>query len=344
LIANSATVLTLARLNQQARRAAGVLEQALVNGLGPDYRSRMVRHASPPADAATARKPGVYRMFRIRSRYAHHTDISYGPAGKANLLDIWRRADLPAGSRAPVLLQIPGGAWTVGNKAGQAYPLMSHLAEHGWLCVAINYRLSPRALWPDHMVDIKRAIAWIKSNIERYRGDPSFIAVTGGSAGGHLSALAALTPNDPLFQPGFEDTDTTVQAAVPFYGQYDLTEQHVRPETLDFWERKVLQQPIATARDMYVAASPIHRVTAQAPPFFLLHGSNDVMLYPGQARAMAARLRDMSQAPVVYAELPGATHAFDLFGAPRARAAAEAVERFLAVAYGTRMPVHPAYS
>ena len=72
---------------------------------------------------------------------------------------------------------------------------MSHLAELGWVCVSINYRLSPKQSWPDHIVDVKRAIAWVEDNIADYGGDPEFIAVTGGSAGGHLSALAALTPD-----------------------------------------------------------------------------------------------------------------------------------------------------
>ncbi len=85
-----------------------------------------------------------------------------------------------------MLLQVPGGAWASGNKRGQAHPLMSHLAELGWVCVSINYRLSPRHTWPDHIVDVKRAIAWVKDNIADYGGDPDFIAVTGGSAGGHL--------------------------------------------------------------------------------------------------------------------------------------------------------------
>jgi acetyl esterase/lipase len=83
----------------------------------------------------------------------------------------------------------------MGSKRGQAHPLMSHLAGQGWVCVAINYRLSPKSDWPAAVVDVKRAIAWIKSNIAGYGGDPRFIAITGGSAGGHLSALAALTPN-----------------------------------------------------------------------------------------------------------------------------------------------------
>jgi acetyl esterase/lipase len=324
----------LLELRRRANGAAEVLEAALVDGLGRDYRSRGVRPGNPRPDAAVARRPGLLRMMRIRSAYAHDTDLAYGPAGPANHLDVWRRPDLPADARAPVLLQIPGGAWTMGNKQGQAYPLMSHLVEHGWVCVSMAYRVAPRSTWPGHVVDVKRAIAWIKANIARFGGDPGFIAVTGGSAGGHLSALTAVTPGAPEFQPGFEDADTRVQAAVPFYGVYDLTDEHGRPDTLAHWEKTVLKQPISTARRDYEAASPLHRVGADAPPFFLLHGTHDVLLRVEQAQLMTQRLRAVSTAPVVYAELPGATHAFDVFGAPRAVAAAEAVERFLAVAYG----------
>ena len=87
----------------------------------------------------------------------------------------------------------------------------------------MNYPLSPKARWPQHLVALKRAIGWIRANIAEYGGDPSFLAVTGGSAGGHLSAMLALTGNDPALQPGFEYVDTSVQACVPHYGVYDFT-------------------------------------------------------------------------------------------------------------------------
>ena len=88
----------------------------------------------------------------------------------------------------------------------QSLPLLGHMAEHGWVCVSINYRLSPRATWPDHIVDVKRALAWTKANIAGHGGDPGFVAVTGGSAGGHLAAMCLQTdwagdyglPADPL--------------------------------------------------------------------------------------------------------------------------------------------------
>ena len=57
-----------------------------------------------------------------------------------------------------------------------------------------------------------------QTHIAEYGGDPDFVAITGGSAGGHLSSLAALTASDPAFHPGFEDIDTRLQAAIPFYG------------------------------------------------------------------------------------------------------------------------------
>ena len=121
-----------------------------------------------------------------------------------------------------MLLQVHGGAWTIGKKEQQGIPLMQHLAAKGWVCVAINYRLSPRDPWPAQVVDVKKAIHWIREHIAEYGGDPDYIAITGGSAGGHLTALAALTPNDPEWQPGFEDADTSVQLAIPHYGVYDL--------------------------------------------------------------------------------------------------------------------------
>ncbi len=62
----------------------------------------------------------------------------------------------------------------------QAYPLMSQLADHGWICVSIGYRISPKHAWPAHIVDVKRALAWVKDNIAEYGGDPNSVYITGG--------------------------------------------------------------------------------------------------------------------------------------------------------------------
>ena len=152
----------------------------------------------PALQSACAPRGGLLRRPGPHRRYAAQTsDISYGPGGREHLLDIWRRHDLAPGRRAPVLIQVPGGAWAVGGKRVQAYTLMSRMVELGWICVSINYSKSPRCTFPTHLIDVKRAIAWVRENIADYGGDPDFIAITGGSAGGHLASLAALTAERP---------------------------------------------------------------------------------------------------------------------------------------------------
>ncbi|MGV0684606.1 alpha/beta hydrolase fold domain-containing protein [Mycolicibacterium thermoresistibile] len=333
--AAAVSALGLLNFNRAGHRADRTLTAALDNGLGLHRRTDSEGLWRRPAGGGTAKTPGAVRMLRIYRDYAHDGDISYGPYGSANHLDIWRRPDLDRNGKAPVLFQIPGGAWTTGNKRGQAHPLMSHLAELGWICVAINYRHSPRNTWPDHIIDVKRALAWVKEHIADYGGDPDFLAITGGSAGGHLSSLAALTPNDPRFQPGFEDADTRVQAAVPFYGVYDFTrfDDAMHPSMPELLERWVIKQPHSSNRETYASASPVNHISADAPPFFVLHGRNDSLVPVEQGRDFVRRLREVSTQPVVYAELPLAQHAFDIFGSARAAHTAAAVEQFLAEIY-----------
>jgi acetyl esterase/lipase len=332
------SALGLLNFSRAGHQANVPLTAALDSGLGTSRHTDSAGLWRRPAGGGTAKTPGPLRMLRIYRDYAHDSNIIYGDYGSANHLDIWRRPDLDPTGKAPVLFQIPGGAWTTGNKRGQAHPLMSHLAELGWICVAINYRHSPRNTWPDHIIDVKRALAWVKAHITEYGGDPDFIAITGGSAGGHLSSLAALTPNNPQFQPGFEDADTRVQAAVPFYGVYDFTrfEDAMHPMMLPLLERLVVKQPHLTNLQSYIAASPVNHVSTDAPPFFVLHGRNDSLVPVEQARGFVARLRQVSRQPVVYAELPFTQHAFDILGSARAVHAAVAVEQFLAEVYATR--------
>jgi acetyl esterase/lipase len=210
------------------------------------------------------------------------------------------------------------------------------MASHGWLCSSIDYRLSPRATFPDHVVDVKRAIRWLKEHAREHGADPDFIVVTGGSAGGHLASLAALTPNAPEFQPGFAGEDTTVQGCVSFYGVYDFTNRNgvYRHEGLaGVLSRWVMKCKLDEARERYEQASPLYRVGSGAPPFFLVHGDLDSLVPVAEARHFHEALRDVSRAPVVYAEIPGAQHAFEIFPSLRSALAIDGVERFLFVVY-----------
>ncbi|MCH7789456.1 MAG: alpha/beta hydrolase [Acidobacteria bacterium] len=311
---------------QRRSEAAGqVLEHGLTEGLGDNYRSE-ISDEEAPLGVLDKYVPGVGSRSNLFA-----TDIAYGDAGARNLLDIWRSPNLSTDAKAPVLVQVHGGGWIIGNKREQARPLMSLMADHGWVCVSINYRLSPRATWPDHIVDVKRAIAWVKDNIADFGGDPDFVAITGGSAGGHLSSLAALTPNEAMFQPGFEDADTSVVAAVPFYGVYDFLNRDGtgRDDMLEMLEDRVFKSKRDVETEVWEKASTMTWVREDAPPFFVIHGSNDSLVPVEQARSFVETLSAKSSSPVIFVELPGAQHAFDIFRSARTSHTIRAVARFL---------------
>ncbi|HCB05583.1 MAG TPA: alpha/beta hydrolase [Nocardioides sp.] len=323
----------LGYLIHQARRDQQRAEAALSESLGVDYQDQL-DELPTPADLATPWRSLVnpFRTFRTPPVPIRvERDIAFGEAGRRNFLDIYR-PEMEV-ENAPVLLQVHGGAWMLGKKEEQGVPLMQHLAAKGWICVAINYRLSPRDAWPAQVVDVKKAIHWIRQHIASYGGDPDYIAITGGSAGGHLTALTALTPHAREWQPGFEDADTSVQVAVPHYGVYDFagstgTKAAVQLRDL-FLAQWVMKQSWEDAPELYEDASPILRITPDAPDFFVIHGAHDSLVPVDQARQFVARLRERSKRSVVYAELPGAQHAFDVFPSIRSAHIVRAIDRYL---------------
>jgi acetyl esterase/lipase len=232
----------------------------------------------------------------------------------------------------PAVVQVHGGGWVVGDKREQGVPLMTRLSDRGFVGFNVNYRLSPGATWPDHLVDVKRAIAWIREHADEYGVDPSRVAVTGGSAGGHIAAMVGLTGSDPQYQPGFEEADTTVQAVIPFYGIYDFTDRlktHA-PGFIDtLLEPMVMKAFLDEDPEAFAAASPLDNVNPDAPPFFVIHGDRDSMAPLADARAFVERMREVSKQPVLYAEIAGAQHSFDLFVSPRSLPVIEGVGDFL---------------
>jgi acetyl esterase/lipase len=335
---NAASAVGLAALIRQGLQVRGIVERSLAEGLGDEWVARL-DPAPSKADITTpwrqvlmpwkTRHPDVELISNIA-----YADPMPGARPRRNLLDVFKPRE--AGTKRPVLLQIHGGGWTIGDKEQQGLPIMNYLAARGWVCVAPNYPLAPQSTWPDLIVACKQALAWIKDNIEDYGGDPNFIAVTGGSAGGHLAALLSLTANDPEYQPGFEGVDTTVQACVPFYGAYDMANLlNIKASEREY--RWFLGPKLFKTKDRDVArrASPLTRVTPEAPPFFVIHGTNDSLIEVAEARAIVAKLRETSKSDVVYAELPGAQHAFDVFASIRGAHVIRGVERFLRDAHHT---------
>jgi acetyl esterase/lipase len=132
------------------------------------------------------------------------------------------------------------------------------------------------------------------------------IVLSGSSAGAHLTAMAAVTANDPAFQPGFETADTSITAGIGLGGYYGgLDGADTSPTS-----------PLA------------HH--GPVPPFFVVHGDRDTTTPPEGARRLADHLRAQPGAVVAHAELPGGQHAFDLFTSIRFEAVVDGIERFTA--------------
>jgi acetyl esterase/lipase len=311
-----------AQVRQHERNATNSVAEAALRGV---VRAEDLAIEWPMPQSA----PPLWRLCEQR-RNVYRSSVRYGER-PTQLLDVWRRKDLPA-EPAPVLIYVPGGAWIHGSRLLQGYALMSHLAQQGWVCLSIDYRVAPHHRWPSHITDVKTAIAWARANVDRFGGDRNFVAIAGGSAGGHLAALAGLTINDPQLQDELPvGSDTSVDAVVGIYGRYDWEDRSTaeRARFMDFLEKVVVKRTAARHPEIYRKASPIAQVHPDAPPFLVIHGTGDSVIPVEQARSFVERLREVSRSAVSYVELPGAGHAFDLVDGARTGSMSAAIGLFL---------------
>jgi acetyl esterase/lipase len=248
-------------------------------------------------------------------------NIPYGPE-KRHRLDIWRTSRTP--QDAPVIFYIHGGAWTFGDKREQGRPMLHEFVGRGWVVVSCNYRLAPRYAWPAQIEDVTRTLAWIKKNIAQHGGDPTRVVVAGGSAGGHLAALLALSADDPTWRPpGVEGvTDWSVRGCIPFYGVLEMTGDEAHWHGLGrglriLLEGRVVQRPYAENRALYEQMSPFHRLNLNAPPFLVIQGGNDTLVDVNVARDFVEKFRATALSRIYYVELPFTQHAFDVTASPR---------------------------
>jgi acetyl esterase/lipase len=261
--------------------------------------------------------------YRIPPEIEMLTDLPY--AGGCTL-DLYRRRDHPPA--APALVYVHGGGWVGGDPRRASRLLLHHLARRGWVVAAIRYPLSPQATFPDHLVGVKRAIAWMKTEGTGYGVDPARVIVAGGSAGGHLASLAALTAGDGRYQPGFEHVDTSVRGCVTLYGVYDFLNRNRTRHDWPVIPRAVMKAAVDEAHDRYREASPLDRVGPDAPPFLIVHGTHDSLVPPGEAVHFVEALTRESRSEVIHVEVAGAQHAFDVLATARVRAVVGAVTAF----------------
>ena len=298
-----------------AGRARGVLADSLISS-APDA---AIAISADSASFGTLIRPfhfdttgiDVVRSLEYGPEDEHRLDL-YRPAGAGTYADTESR---------PVMVYIHGGGWVSGKKEQQGLPMMHELARSGWVCVGIDYRVGKKHRFPAEIDDVKLALEWVNAHIDDHGGDPSFIAVSGGSAGGHLASLAALD----------HDSARLVKACVPIYGVYDFTDHldirgyaRMRP----FLERMVMPMKQGDDPEFWQQMSPIFLVGEDAPPFFVVQGALDVFAWREEARAFVERLSAVSESAVAYAELPGAQHAFELFNSVRSAATVDAIVAF----------------
>jgi acetyl esterase/lipase len=308
------------------------------------YSRRIVRRSMARAPVAPLKIPHARddvfgSWWRTAMQFPFHPrdmqlvkNVVYGPLARQRL-DVWRTSTTPL--HAPVVLYIHGGSWTMGDKREQGRPMLHEFVRRGWIAVVPNYRLAPRNPWPAQARDVTRALGWVKKNVASYGGDPERVVISGGSAGGQLAALAALSANDPTWRPGdmADVTDWSVRGAMAFYGVLEMIgdESHWRGLGRGLrilLERRIVQVPYDGNEPLYRAMSPYDRIGIDAPPFFVVQGRNDTLVDVQVARDFVAKFRAIASAPMYYVELPFTQHAFDISASPRTSATTRAAVAF----------------
>jgi acetyl esterase/lipase len=233
------------------------------------------------------------------------------------LLDLYQPK---AGATHPLVIWIHGGGWSRGDSRGNGaitdFPsVLARLAARGYVVASVNYRLSGEAKFPAQIQDLNAAIAYLKTNAARYGIDPARVLLWGGSAGGHLAALAALTCGVADYAPEPNTgrlahkealaakapaVSTCVQGAAIWYGVSEIGR---------FKSDNFTSLMGCDCADKMALASPVNRVTAKAPPMLLIHGTADTEVPVGQSHALEARLK-ADGVPVQALYIPDVDHGF----------------------------------
>jgi len=233
--------------------------------------------------------------------------VQFLPADRGERADLYFPLQMATNARLPAVVIIHGGGWRGGRRdAKREINIGSTLARNGYVGMSIDYMLSDQkqAVWPTNLWDCKRAVRWLRKNSARLGIDPERIGVIGGSAGGHLAAMVALTRPEDGLEPPAPDSDisSAVKCCVGMYGIADLGAYH---------DVTMLGKTFAEAPGLYRLASPVTYVRSNSPPFLILHGTADTTVKHEQSELLAARLK---QAGVEHqlVLIPGAPHTFDL--------------------------------
>ncbi len=225
--------------------------------------------------------------------HALDTDVPYGVASDRQSLDILYPVHSP--ELRPAILLFHGGGWYTGGKGGpRTLAMMCAFAEEGYVALSVGYRLSDEAPFPAAVVDCKRAVRWLREHADQYRVDPAHLAAMGASAGGHLSAMLAVTGDEQEFDDGgYAGQSSAVQAAVLICAPLDLTAPLFKnpPGGDDPAVARFLGVSPASHPEIARRASPLSYVRRDLPPVLIIHGTADERVAPSQSEKMAQALQ-----------------------------------------------------
>ncbi len=212
----------------------------------------------------------------------------------------------------PLVLYIHGGGWRGGHTrhsgAFADFPkVLASLAAEGFTVASLEYRLSSEAQFPAQLQDSNAALRFLRANAARYAIDPARVGVWGGSAGGHLTALTALTCKDTALDPAAAN-DGCVQAAVTWYGVFDFAGMNATPDG-NAAGAKLLGCTGPCSAEQNRRVSPVAYIDAKDPPFLLIHGEDDKVVPAAQSHLGEAALK-AAGVPVQSIYIPGADHSF----------------------------------
>jgi iduronate 2-sulfatase len=287
----------------------------IVKTLLAELNRRLDRSSKPASDPKSASIEKPKPPFKVNVV----KDVSYLGEGRSEKLDLYLPED-DSETRRPAVVIIHGGGWHGGDKAAaREQNIGNSLAAAGYVCASINYRLSVksddlatrlREVWPHNLHDCKTAVQFLRKNADQYRIDAEHIGAIGGSAGGHLVAMLAVTEASDKLEPSgpYKEFSSRIQAVVPMYGVHDIP-------TLARGRENSLSDADADA-ELCRLASPVTYITPDDPPALILHGTKDALVPVEQSQILYARL----QAAKVSTELiviDGAPHSFHLQPAQR---------------------------
>ncbi|HAF16446.1 MAG TPA: hypothetical protein DHU55_15255 [Blastocatellia bacterium] len=198
----------------------------------------------------------------------------------------------------PVIVWIHGGGWSRGRK--ERSPAVA-LVHDGYAVASIDYRLSSVVPFPAQIEDCKAAVRWLRANASKYNLDPDHIGVWGHSAGGHLAALLGTSGGVRELEGDGDNMSysSRVQAVCDVSGPSDLVRLYQEASQSSADKSGKVMSAVAGLvggsaeqnQTKTIAASPIHYVSKDDPPFLIIHGENDSTVPVTQAKSFAAALK-----------------------------------------------------